>query len=148
MSVVGTTYGKYLLLKKLASGGMGEVFLARQQGLAGFEKVVVVKRLLSHLTESSDHLELFLQEARLQARMNHASIVQIFDLGQAEDGSFFLAMELVHGKSLAEILTRLRGRRERIPPALAAQIVARAAGGLSYAHAMVDNAGHSLNIIH
>lgn len=148
MSVVGTTYGKYFLLKKLASGGMGEVFLARQQGLAGFEKVVVVKRLLSHLTESSDHLELFLQEARLQARMNHASIVQIFDLGQAEDGSFFLAMELVHGKSLAEILTRLRGRRERIPPALAAQIVARAAGGLSYAHAMVDNAGHSLNIIH
>ncbi len=145
---VGETYGKYFLLKKLASGGMGEVFLARQQGPAGFEKVVVIKRILDHLTENSEYLELFLQEARLQARMNHSSIVQIFDLGQAEDESFYLAMEFVHGKSLVELLTRLRNTKQRLPPQLVALIIERAAEGLSYAHNLADNAGRSLNIIH
>ncbi|MGC4113082.1 MAG: protein kinase [Myxococcales bacterium] len=146
---VGSTYGKFFLLKKLAAGGMGEIFLARQQGPAGFEKVVVIKRILSHLTDSPEYLESFLQEARLQARMNHSAVVQIFDLGQAEeDGSFYLAMEYVHGKSLHELIQRLRSRNEPLPPALASTIIERVAEGLSYAHNLSDNAGSCLNIIH
>ncbi|HEY3447107.1 MAG TPA: serine/threonine-protein kinase [Myxococcales bacterium] len=146
---VGSTYGKFFLLKKLAAGGMGEIFLARQQGPAGFEKVVVIKRILNHLTDSPEYLESFLQEARLQARMNHSAVVQIFDLGQAEeDGSFYLAMEYIHGKSLHELIGRLKARRETLPAALASTIIERVAEGLSYAHNLADNAGNCLNIIH
>ena len=146
---VGATYGKYFLLKKLAAGGMGEVFLARQQGPAGFEKILVVKRILNHLTENMDYVELFLQEARLQARMNHSSIVQIFDLGQAEeDGSFYLAMEFVHGKSLSEVVQRATKLKERIDPNNVATILEKAADGLAYAHNLQDNSGRSMNIIH
>ncbi len=145
---VGTTYGRYFLLKSLAVGGMGEVFLARQQGVARPEKVVVVKRVLSHLTRKTEYLELFLQEARLQARLSHKAIVRIFDLGEAQDGSFYIAMEFVHGKSLVELLGRLRSRGERLPPTLAAQIIAEVAGGLSYAHGLTDDGGRPIHLIH
>ncbi|MFN7133225.1 MAG: serine/threonine protein kinase, partial [Myxococcales bacterium] len=146
---VGAIYGgKYFLLKKLAAGGMGEVFLARQQGPAGFEKILVIKRILNHLTDNNDYVEAFLTEARLQARMSHSSIVSIFDLGQAEDGSFYLAMEFIHGKSLVETITRAKNMKKQLPPDLAALILERAADGLSYAHNLTDNAGRSMNIIH
>lgn len=146
---VGAIYGgKYFLLKKLAAGGMGEVFLARQQGVGGFEKILVIKRILSHLTDNNEYVEAFLTEARLQARMGHSSIAQIFDLGQAEDGSFYLAMEFIHGKSLVETITRCRNMKKPMPPELVAQVLERAADGLSYAHNLTDNAGRSMNIIH
>ncbi|HEY6051557.1 MAG TPA: protein kinase, partial [Thermoanaerobaculia bacterium] len=83
-SDVGSYFGKYFLMKKLAAGGMGEVFLARQQGPAGFQKVLVVKKILAHLTESKEFVEAFLGEARLAAQMNHRNIVQVFELGQQD----------------------------------------------------------------
>jgi len=84
---VGTSFGKYFLMKKLAAGGMGEVFLAKQQGPAGFQKMLVVKKILSHLTESKEFVEAFLGEARLAAQMNHRNIVQVFELGE-QDGAY------------------------------------------------------------
>src|SRR5260370_33704755 len=93
---VGFIYGKYFLMKKLAAGGMGEIFLAKQQGPAGFQKILVVNKILSHLSENKEFIEAFLGEARLAAQMNHRNIVQVYELGEQER-SHFLAMEYVQG---------------------------------------------------
>jgi eukaryotic-like serine/threonine-protein kinase len=145
---VGTTYGKYFLLKRIATGGMGEIYLARQQGPAGFEKILVIKKILQQLSENEKYARSFLSEAKMQAQMNHSSIVQIFDLGQADDGTFYMAMEYVHGKALVDVESKVKRLKERVPPALTAQILERAADALSYAHGMADAKGQSLNIIH
>src|SRR4051812_39821345 len=144
---IGTYYGKYFLLEKLATGGMGEVFLARQQGPAGFEKILVVKKILNHLTENKEFVELFLGEARLAARMNHRNIVQVFELGEHE-GTYFIAMEYVAGKSLREVIDAAQKRHERIPPEIARSIAEQICDGASYAHNLTDITGRSLNIIH
>jgi serine/threonine protein kinase len=144
---IGTYYGKYFLLEKLATGGMGEVFLARQQGPAGFEKILVVKKILNHLTENKEFVELFLGEARLAARMNHRNIVQVFELGE-HDGTYFIAMEYVAGKSLREVIDAAQKRHERIPPEIARSIAEQICDGASYAHNLTDITGRSLNIIH
>src|ERR1700730_13399357 len=116
-SDVGTYFGKYFLMKKLAAGGMGEVFIAKQQGPAGFQKVLVVKKILGHLTESKEFTEAFLGEARLAAQMNHRNIVQVFELGQ-QDGAYFIAMEYVQGKSWREVIEATRRGKERVPAEL------------------------------
>jgi serine/threonine protein kinase len=140
-------FGKYFLLEKLATGGMGEVFLARQEGPAGFEKILVVKKILGHLTENKEFVELFLGEARLAARMNHRNIVQVFELGEHE-GTYYIAMEYVLGKSLREVIDAAQKRRERIPPEIARSIAEQICDGASYAHNLTDITGRSLNIIH
>ena len=81
----------------------------------GFEKILVVKKILNHLTENKEFVELFLGEARLAARMNHRNIVQVFELGEHE-GTYFIAMEYVAGKSLREVIDAAQKRHERIPP--------------------------------
>src|SRR5437016_8490443 len=100
---VGSYYGKYFLLKKLAAGGMGEIFLAKQQGPAGFQKILVVKKILAHLTENKEFIEAFLGEARLAAQMNHRNVVQVFELRE-ENGNYLIAMEYVAGKSLRDVI--------------------------------------------
>ncbi len=142
---LGTPYGKYVLLERIASGGMGEVFLAHPRGGDGS---VVVKRMLDEHAGDPEHLDQFLEEARLQARFDHPSLVRILDLGRADDGSLYLAMEYVHGRSLAETLVRLRQARQRMEPGLAAQIAERAADALGYAHKLADDSGRSLEIVH
>src|SRR5438552_10332277 len=111
---VGSYYGKYFLLKKLAAGGMGEIFLAKQQGPAGFEKILVVKKVLAHLTENKEFVELFLAEARLAARMNHRNIVQVVELG-GHQGSYFIAMEYVAGRTLRQLIDANARRKEKLP---------------------------------
>src|SRR5215218_8772856 len=93
------TFGRYQLLKKLATGGMGQGFLARQQGPVGFEKLVEVKRILPHLTEEEEFIHMFFDEARIASHLNHPNIAQIYDLGEAE-GTYYIAMEYVHGESV------------------------------------------------
>ena len=104
-SDVGSFFGKYFLMKKLAAGGMGEIYLARQQGPAGFQKILVVKKILAHLTENKEFIEAFLGEARLAAQMNHRNVVQVFELGE-EAGAYFIAMEFVAGKTLRDVIDR------------------------------------------
>src|SRR5436190_23710397 len=111
-SDVGTYFGKYFLLKKLAAGGMGEVFVAKQQGPAGFQKVLVVKKILGHLTESKEFIEAFLGEARLAAQMNHRNIVQAFELGE-QDNAYFIAMEYLQGKTLRDVIDATTRRKEK-----------------------------------
>src|SRR5205809_6883315 len=105
-----TPIGKYKLVRLIASGGMAEVYLARQAGAAGFEKLVCLKRILPHLARDKQFVEMFLNEARLAARLDHPNIVSIFDLGEA-NGNYFIAMEFIDGPSLRGIhnLSVLRG---------------------------------------
>src|SRR5882724_11325495 len=146
-SDVGTYFGKYFLMKKLAAGGMGEVFIAKQQGPAGFQKVLVVKKILGHLTESKEFTEAFLGEARLAAQMNHRHIVQVFELGQ-QDGAYFIAMEYVQGKSLRDVIDAAMRRREKVPAELCRMLAEQICDGASYAHNLTDMAGRSLNLVH
>ncbi|WP_225408225.1 serine/threonine-protein kinase [Stigmatella hybrida] len=139
--------GKYRLLKLLATGGMGEVFLARQEGPAGFAKTVVIKRMLAHLGRDPKFVEMFLNEARLAAELSHPNIVQIFELGE-HAGTYFLAMEFIHGVNLRTLKRRMDERHLEVPAGLAAFICAQALKGLHYAHTLTDEAGKSMNIVH
>ncbi len=140
--------GKYQLIHKLATGGMAEVFLAKAAGPKGFEKLLVLKRILPHLASDPSFVEMFLSEARLAAQLNHPNIVQIFDFGEA-DGTYFLAMEYIDGANLREVIRRATGLGLTMPIALCARIIAAACEGLAFAHNFWDlTTGQELNIIH
>ena len=138
---------KFRLINRLASGGMGEVFLARQEGPAGFAKTVVVKRILKHLSSDESFVEMFLNEARLAALISHPNVVQIFDLGQ-EDGVYFISMEYVHGQSLRAIKKKLAEKNRLLSPTIGALICAQALHGLHYAHQLTDMEGKPLQLVH
>ncbi|WP_164010162.1 serine/threonine protein kinase [Pyxidicoccus trucidator] len=140
--------GKYQLIRKLATGGMAEVFLAKAEGPGGFEKTLVLKRILPHLVEDPSFVEMFLGEARLVAGLNHPHIVQIFDFGEAE-GSYFLAMEFIDGPNLRRWERQAASKGVKLPPAICARVVAAAAEGLAFAHDFRDPAtGEPLGLIH
>ncbi|MBU8895681.1 protein kinase [Corallococcus sp. M34] len=140
--------GRYLLTRKLATGGMAEVFLAKTAGPMGFEKLLVVKRILPHLAEDPQFVEMFLSEAKLVAKLDHPNIVQIFDFGQEED-AYFIAMEYVEGPNLRALFKRALQQGRRIPLELSTRIVALACEGLAYAHELCDSrTGEPLSIVH
>ncbi|MBK7860859.1 MAG: serine/threonine protein kinase [Archangiaceae bacterium] len=140
-------FGKYTLVKLLASGGMGEIFLARQEGPQGFQKPVVIKRILKHLAEEPTFREMFLNEGRLAALLMHPNVTQIFDLGM-EQGAYFLAMEFVRGHTLRAVSSRLKKAGREFPPAYAARITAAALHGLHHAHTLKGENGEPLGIVH
>jgi predicted Ser/Thr protein kinase len=142
-----TPIGKYKLVRLIASGGMAEVYLARQAGAAGFEKLVCLKRILPHLARDKQFVEMFLNEARLAARLDHPNIVSIFDLGEA-NGNYFIAMEFIDGPSLRAAAKRALERGERLPIAEIVKIVSMAAAGLHYAHELTDAGGKPLGLVH
>jgi serine/threonine protein kinase len=140
-------FGRYQLLRKIASGGMGQVFLARADGASGFEKLLVIKRVLPHLAEDNEFLQMFLEEARIAARLNHPNLVQIFELGE-EGGSSYLAMEYVPGEDLRRLDRLARSKDQRVPLGLACRIIADAAAGLHHAHLATDAHGQPLQLVH
>jgi serine/threonine protein kinase len=141
------TYGRYQLLKRLATGGMAQIYLARRPGPEG-DKLLVVKRILPHLTENDDFVKMFLDEARIAARLNHANVVQIFDLG-AQDDSFFIAMEYIHGEDLRKLWKESETRGRPLPVPLVCRILIEACAGLDYAHKRTDpTTGRPLGIVH
>ena len=140
-------YGKYDLLALLATGGMAEIWLARISGAAGFDKLVVIKRLLDHLAVNPEYVEMFLDEARINARLSHANIVQVLELGQVE-GKYFMAMEYVAGLSIAQVGKRATQRLGDVPQAVACGVIAQACAGLHYAHERALPDGTALGIIH
>jgi serine/threonine-protein kinase len=140
--------GKYQLIRELAVGGMAEVFLARTAGPMGFEKQLVLKRILPHLARDPAFIQMFLSEATLAARLTHPNIVQIFDFGES-DGSYYLAMEYIDGPSLRTLLDHSLWRGGPLPPVPCARIIASACEGLAFAHDFRDPAtGKPLNIVH
>jgi serine/threonine-protein kinase len=139
--------GRYQLLAKLATGGMAEIYLARQTGIKGFERLVAVKKLFPHLAVEEKFLEMFFDEARIAATLNHPNIVQIYDLGQEEE-SYFIAMEYLEGESLGYMLRECHKSKTPIPATLAAGIVSQVCDGLDYAHKLTDDLGKPLGIVH
>ncbi|MGE6762563.1 protein kinase domain-containing protein [Corallococcus interemptor] len=140
--------GKYQLVRKLATGGMAEVFLAKAAGPRGFEKTLVLKRILPHLAEDEAFVEMFLGEAQLAARLDHPNVVQIFDFGEV-DGSYFLAMEYIDGPTLRRLIKRSTELKQPLSPAVCAKMVASAAEGLAFAHELTDpETGAPLGLVH
>jgi serine/threonine-protein kinase len=140
-------YGKYFLIKKLAEGGMAEIFLAKQLGVEGFEKNVVIKRMLPHLTQVSDFVSMFLDEARLAATLTHPNIVQISDLGLA-DGCYYICMEYLAGEDFATVLRTAKRRQEHAPLNIVLKVLLEAAIGLHFAHEAVDPKGNPIKLVH
>jgi len=141
-------YGSYQLIKRLATGGMAQIYLARQQGPDGFEKLLVVKRILPHLAENADFVRMFLDEARIAARLGHPNIVQIFNLGALDD-SYFIAMEFIHGEDVRRVWKRAEQLSKTIPVELVCRVVMDACAGLDYAHKKTDSqSGRPLGIVH
>src|SRR6266540_2140085 len=103
---IGERWGKYELISRLGRGGMGEVFLARHIGPSGFERAVVLKRVLPHLGDDRRLIDMFVEEARLTARLQHPNIVQLFELGE-DRGEYFAVMEYIDGRQLNDVIQQL-----------------------------------------
>ena len=128
-------------------GGMAEILLGRLEGPSGFERPVVLKRILPHLAQHPSFVEMFLDEGRIAARVRHPNVVQVQDLCQV-DGELFLVMEFLEGESAAGLARRARARRMRIAYGLCAHIVAEACAGLHAAHELTDSDGMPLDVVH
>src|SRR5687767_4836700 len=101
-------FGKYHLIDRISAGGMAEVFRAKSYGVAGFEKILVIKKILPHLSKDKEFIDMFLDEARISVSLSHGNIVQVIDLGKEGD-SYFMALEYVHGQDLSR--TIIQGRK-------------------------------------
>ncbi len=154
-----TTFGRYRLLDPLGRGGMAEVFKAKSYGVEGFEKVVVIKRILPELAKSQEFVDMFIHEAKLAVRLSHANIVQVFDLGLAppqqvaddqepEAAAYYMAMEYVHGFDLATLLARCRRPQIALPIDMCVYVAGEIAKGLDHAHRRRDEENHPLGIVH
>jgi serine/threonine-protein kinase len=142
-----TTRDKYRVIRKIDVGGMAEVFQGVAESIQGFRKKVAIKRVLPHLVENKKFLAMFLDEARLSLRMNHANVVHVFDIGQA-GGTYFIVMEFVDGTNLKRLMQWLRENRQRMPLPLSIHIAMEICRGLAYAHELEDADGRNLGIVH
>jgi eukaryotic-like serine/threonine-protein kinase len=137
-------FGDYTLVRCLAIGGMGELYLAQREGVAGFSKQLVVKRIRPELAGDAEFVEMFLNEGRLAAMLDHPNIVHIYELGQAE-GSYFMAMEYVAGKNLNTVLTHNSGPLEL---SMALGMFSGICEGMAFAHDAIGQDGFPLNLVH
>ncbi|MET0384333.1 MAG: protein kinase [Polyangiales bacterium] len=137
----------YEVIAPLGSGGMAMLYLARRRGVGGFSRLVTLKLVHKHLIEDENIIQLFLDEARLSAHVAHPNVVHVEEVGQFED-SYFIAMEYVHGVSLAELVTRLMQRRLRLRPKVCVWLAAQIAEALHAAHEAKNEHGDPLHIVH
>ena len=141
------TLGKYELLEKIGAGGMAEVYKARLTGVEGFQKIVVVKKILPGYARNLSFIKMLIEEAKLTSVLQHPNIVSIFELDSV-DQQYYIAMEFVDGRDLLKILARCAERKIRVPVDLACYIISEVCSGLHYAHRAKDIYGNPLNIIH
>lgn len=142
-----TVIGKYEVVHRIAYGGMAEIYLARAPGIQGFEKYVVLKRILPQFAANPQFVRMFLREARLAAVLDHANIAHVHDIGE-EDGNFFFTMEYLHGEDVRHIMKELNKRSQRLPLEHALAIAIDVAAGLHFAHEKRSNEGRVLGIVH
>jgi serine/threonine protein kinase/Tfp pilus assembly protein PilF len=140
-------FGKYLILDKIATGGMAEMYLAKMTSVEGFEKLVAIKKILPNLTQDKNLVKMFIDEAKLAAMLFHQNIVQIYDLGSME-GAYFIAMEYIHGKDLRVLTRKARERNQPLPLEYALYVTCRICSGLDYSHNLKDFQGNPLELIH
>lgn len=138
---------RYQIVSRIAAGGMAEVYRGESAGIEGFRKKVAIKRVLPKLSANQEFIDMFLDEARLCAYLNHSKCVQVFDIGQG-GGSHFIVMEFVDGADLKEVLDHLNGQNLLLPVEIACSIALQICEGLAYAHGAVDHAGEPLHIVH
>lgn len=138
---------KYRVLKKLDSGGMAEVYLAEAESLQGFKKKVAIKRVLPDLAQNRQFIAMFLDEARIGLHLNHANVVQVFDIGVADD-TYFIVMEYVDGVNLKTIFQATHGRGFPVSVPVAVFIMIEVCKALSYAHELTDEGGRARGLVH
>ena len=143
--------GRYELCFELASGGMASVYLARIDGVSGFEKLVALKRIHRHLAKEKGYVDMFLDEARIASRITHPNVCSVFDFGEA-DGEHYIAMEYLVGEPLSRVHRRVVAnadqRASTLLPARMARVIAQACEGLHAAHELQDADGESLHVVH
>ncbi len=142
-----TWFGRYFLVDRISRGGMSEIFLAKTTGIGGFQKPLVIKKLIPQLSTRPRYVRRFVNEARTLARLNHANIIQVFDMGLT-DGEYYIAMEYIEGRNAAHVLSKAK-KTER-PPSLefALHVIMEVAKGLAYAHRKEGVTGESLDLVH
>ncbi len=140
-------FGRYLLVRRLSRGGMGEIFLAKCGQLTGFEKLCVIKKILPNLAADREFIRRFIDEAQVAIKLSHANIAPVFEVGMVE-GEYFLALEYLEGRDVRRIQARLGDERRRLPLDLALWIGREIAGGLAYAHRRADDDGKPLSLVH
>ncbi len=137
----------YEILEMIARGGMAEIYKAKKKGVKGFEKIIVIKKILSGYGEDDKYIEMFVDEAKIAAELTHPNIVQIYDFGK-KDNFYFIAMEYVEGKDLRLILNKLMERGAELEEHLAVHMIIKTLEALSYAHSAKDSKGNNLEIVH
>jgi serine/threonine-protein kinase len=139
--------GRYHLLDRIAFGGMAEIYRAKTFDASGQPHLVAVKRVLAHLAEDDDFIQMLVDEAKIASVLRHASIARVYEFARAH-GEYFIAMEHVDGKDMRTVLERCRTKKKPIPPEHAAYIAAEVGSALHAAHSAVDSRGRPLRIIH
>src|SRR6266498_1191602 len=140
-------FGKFFLLQRLAVGGMAEIYRARVPGAGGFEKELVVKRNLRARAQEENFAKMLVNEAKLTVQLTHSNVAQIYECGII-DGDYYIALELVNGVSMKEMMTAFSRAGIAFSPEQAIFIVLQLLQGLSYAHRKADAAGSALKIVH
>jgi len=145
----GGTYflGRYRVVDEIGIGGMASVHLARMDGPGGFQKWVAIKKIHPHLVEDESFVQMFLDEARVAARISHPNVATVFDLGKHED-TYWIAMEYLHGEPLREVMRRTEELGTAMPPEIACRVIADAAEGLHAAHELLGKNGEKLGLVH
>ncbi len=146
--VAGRRLGRYEILTQLASGGMASVYIARAQGVAGFERLVAIKVLHPHLAYEQEFISMFLDEARLAARIRHTNVVPTLDISDSPGDGYFLVMEYIEGDHLGALLGQAARAGDRLPRPFVCRVLIDALQGLGAAHRLADENGRPLKLVH
>ncbi len=142
-----TTFGRFLLVERLAAGGMAEVYASRPLRRTRLPRVVAIKRMLPDIAARGDFIDMFVDEAKLVSRLNHENIVRSYEYGR-EAGAYYIAMEMLSGLDMSRLASLVSRRRRRIPPEIAAYVAEQVCAGLAHAHALEDERGEHIGLIH
>lgn len=143
----GTRLGKYVLERRIATGGMGEIFYGKIPGVEGFEREVAIKKMLPHLSADRAFVDMMIREAKLTVLLNHPNIVQVYDLAKEGD-EYYIAMEYVPGATIGSIMERCRHAESQLPVEVVVHVALNVLRGLSYAHTLCDPGGKPMHILH